>query len=332
MILFVYGTRPEALKIRPVVAEATRRGLPVHVHCTMQSPDLLSRDILPWHTLDGEWPPVDRDEISLVVVQGDTRTAFRAALHAYELGIPVFHVEAGLRTHDTSSPWPEEGYRQMIARIARYHACTSTLGLMHLIEEKVGTSRNLPTATIRVTGSPVVESARERLMGLIGRPSHPASGSQILVTLHRRENRPHFADILAGVEDARLPTERVCWPAHPNAWAVEANPTALVPTTPLDPWDFIDVLASCRLVVTDSGGVQEEAHALGVPCVVTRTVTDRPETIGAGGGVLAGVTREGVAQAIRVARALDTTQITRTAYGTGHASRQIVDWLQEIVR
>lgn len=331
MILVAYGTRPEALKLAPVVREARRRKLPVEVYCTMQSPDLVSYEMLPY-THAGPLAPWMFETAELVVVQGDTRTAFEAALKGYEAGIPVFHIEAGLRTHDISSPWPEEGYRQMIARIARYHACTSTLGLMHLVEEGVGTRRGIPTGAIRVTGSPVVESAKGRMAELIGRRSHPAIGSDILVTLHRRENRPHFADILRGIADAAFPTERICWPSHPNDWAARANPTALTPIPPLDPWEFIELLASCKLVVTDSGGVQEEAHVLGVPCVVARTVTDRPETIGEGGGILAGVTREGVAQAIREARLMDSTTLTRNAYGDGSASRQIVDWWTQILK
>lgn len=331
MILVVFGTRPESLKLAPIVREARKRGLPVHVHCTMQSFDLVSHTMLAYQS-EGILKPWVLEGAKLLVVQGDTRTAFEAALKGYEAGIPVFHVEAGLRTHDISSPWPEEGYRQMLSRIATYHACTSTLGLMHLIEEGVGTTRNRYRSTIRVTGSPVVESARQRMMELIGRRSHPALGSDILVTLHRRENRPHFGEILRGIADAMLPTERVCWPAHPNHWAVETNPTPLDPIDPLDPWEFVELLATARLVVTDSGGVQEEAHALGVPCVVARTSTDRQETIGEGGGILAGVTREGVASAIREARMMDNTRITRTAYGNGDASRLIVDWWAEILR
>lgn len=338
MILVCYGTRPEALKLAPVVAAARRLNLPVHVHCTMQSPDLLDREILPWQTLDSDVEYLMPD-VELVVVQGDTRTAFEWALQGYERGIPIFHIEAGLRTHDTSSPWPEEGYRQMISRIARYHACTSTLGLMHLIEEKVGTSRNLPHATIRVTGSPVVESVRERAEALHTAPL--VDSKQILLTLHRRENRRHFGDILRGVSSmASALGYTVVWPTHPNGWAQEAynelSPEAQAPLRLFDPMSataFTQAMLESAFVVTDSGGVQEECNVLGVPCVVARRVTDRPESVGAGGAILP-KTMDGneIFGACVQALDVDRRAIVRSCFGDGTASRAIAGWWQEILR
>jgi len=327
MILVVVGTRPELLKVAPCVAEAKRLGLPVHVHCTMQSPDLVDRAILDWDSA-GAWESTGDVaglgiSPSIVVVQGDTRTAYRAAVCAYEHSMPIFHLEAGVRTYDLSSPWPEEGYRQMISRIARWHACT--------------TFRNHNNLTIwdaamngeaRVTGSPIVESVR-------GRVNHDAEmwlddTDYVLLTLHRRENRGHFGAILSGVNDAGLP---VIWPTHPNAWAKGEMPEGLHfdPCPPFNDAGFATYLEGARLVVTDSGGVQEEANALGVPCVVARTVTDRPESLGAGGAILGGNTRESVADAIARALLIDRTTIDTTIYGDGTASTQIAAWWQEIL-
>lgn len=338
MIVVAYGTRPEAIKLAPVVAAARRLNLPVHVHCTMQSPDLVSHELLPYQTLDTNIAPILPDA-RLLVVQGDTRTAFEWAVKGYERGIPVFHVEAGVRTHDTSSPWPEEGYRQMIARIARYHACTSTLGLMHLVEEKVGTSRNLPHATIRVTGSPVVESVRERAAAL---PSAPlAHSKQIVLTLHRRENRPHFGDILRGLSSmASALGYTVVWPTHPNGWAHAAfhdlSEEAKAPfhiLGPMESYAFTRAMLDSAFVVTDSGGVQEECNVLGIPCVVARRVTDRPESVGAGGAILP-KTMDGNEIFAACVRALDVDRraIVRSCFGDGTASRAIAAWWQEILR
>lgn len=321
VILVVFGTRPEALKLSQCVRLAKSRGLPVHVHCTMQSPDLVDRAILPWDT-DGDWKRHCLDQIlkpRLIVVQGDTRTAFETAVAAYELGIPVFYVESGVRTYDLSSPWPEEGYRQMISRIATYHACTTPQCRINLFEEHLFFTRDtLP----RVTGSPIVESVR-------GRASSGVNFSPYaLVTLHRRENRGHFDDILHGVEDAGIAS---IWPSHPNGWAAQENTTGLVPFPPMNPTMFARAINDAAVIITDSGGVQEEGCCVGTPVVVAREKTDRPESLGKGGAILAGTSREGVAKAIREALVMDRSTIDRTIFGDGTASEQIVSWWAELL-
>ena len=352
MILVVLGTRPELVKMAPVVTLARERGLPVHVHCTMQSPDLVDRQILAWDSKDGDLNPMGREiglrdilaaikasasmrtpSRDILVVQGDTRTAFESAVLGYERGWPVFHVEAGVRTYDLSSPWPEEGYRQMISRIATWQACTTKNSAKNLRREGKwekrwvldaigGQQKKFMPSTIRITGSPVVESVRARAATVT--PS-----DHLLVTLHRRENQPHFTAILQGIAES---TDRhVLWPSHPNHWATDANRTNITPIPPMDPWRFARALASAAVVVTDSGGVQEEANALGVPCVVARTVTDRPESLGAGGAVLGGVTVESVSAAIREALTIDRTTIDTAIYGDGEASRRIVEWWVELL-
>lgn len=327
MILVVYGTRPEGLKLAPVVRLAKSRGLPVHVHCTMQSPDLVDKAILPWDTEGGGgYELILPVKPSLVVVQGDTRTAFESAVWAYEQGTPVFHLEAGVRTYDLASPWPEEGYRQMISRVATYHACTTPHNLLNLDRESHVPWLDADRA--RVTGSPIVESVRER-----AKEGWPVP--RMILTLHRRENRGHFGNILAGVDDVCQQGDvGVQWYGHPNSWAAqEARLVWLgfVVKPPCEPSEFATELATAACVITDSGGVQEECNALGVPCVVAREKTDRPESLGKGGAILAGVTAAGVSQAIREALQLDRSTIDRTIFGDGTASAKIVDWWQEIV-
>lgn len=314
MILVCVGTRPELIKMAPVCALAKSRGLPVHVHCTMQSPDLVDRAILPWDSeaSDG-YPPVQYAK--LLVVQGDTRTAFQWAVIAYEQGIPVFHLEAGVRTYDLASPWPEEGYRRAITAVATYHACTTDHNFRNLGRE--GFVRNR-----RITGSPIVESVR-------GRASSGVNFSPYaLVTLHRRENRGHFDDILHGVEDAGIAS---IWPSHPNGWAAQENTTGLVPFPPMNPTMFARAINDAAVIITDSGGVQEEGCCVGTPVVVAREKTDRPESLGKGGAILAGTSREGVAKAIREALVMDRSTIDRTIFGDGTASEQIVSWWAELL-
>lgn len=343
MILVVYGTRPEAIKLAPCVTEARALGLPVHVHCTMQSPDLVDRGVLGWDTaghidhLTSTWHDVAiTSKAAMVVVQGDTRTAFHAAVMGYEHNAHVFHLEAGVRTYDLSAPWPEEGYRQMISRIARWHACTTRRNRANLVAESRRPGHHpddhhdhaVEQHWLRVTGSPIVESVLGRLPSdLSGR----TLSEHIVVTMHRRENRGHFADILRGILDT-VPAHEVRWFSHPNSWAATEGmglPVTPLPTEP--PSTFPLHAASARLVVTDSGGVQEECNALGVPCVVARTVTDRPESLVVGGAILGGHTRESVATAIREALALDRTAIDTTIFGDGTASKHIARWWQEIL-
>lgn len=340
MILLILGTRPEQLKFAPVWREMKRRGMPVHVHCTGQSPDLLDEATMPWDSF-GEKPP--HTNFTAAMVWGDTRTAFNGAMWAFENQIPLMHGEAGVRTYDLASPWPEEGYRQMISRIATYHACTTRWNAQALhpsftvwptddyrCEFAVRDLRFL-----RITGSPIVESVRERLKPAdIVLPTQPP---EVVLTLHRRENRGRFADIIRGAVDAAEANGfRILWSVHPNDFAYNEMPDDLLGkpiqmAKPLNPRSFASALAGAACVVTDSGGVQEESHILKVPCCVVRTTTDRPESLGAGGARLAGNTREGVAAAIRECLAIDRSTISGTAFGDGTASERIVSWWSEIL-
>lgn len=344
-IFVVYGTRPESLKLAGPVREMRRLGLPVFVWSLNQSPDLLDDTVLKpdyvgdkvslsfslrmnrgsWDSQNQERPPA-----SLVVIQGDTASCLDAALAAFNAGVPVYHIEAGVRSGDLSSPFPEEGYRRMISQIATYHACTTEHNHNNLWLESYRDWKFPDHDPIgdkaRVTGSPIVESVRERQLWETYEPDN-----DILLTLHRRENRGHFGDILAGVADTMM---RVIWPAHPNGWAVEENGTRLTPVHPLSAEHFAGIMRGVAVVVTDSGGVQEECQTLGVPCVVARTVTDRPESLisePGGGCVLGGNTREGIREAIEQALQIDRSTIHRDVYGDGTASVKIAQWLKEIV-
>lgn len=324
MILVVFGTRPEALKLAECTRLAKSRGLNVHVHCTMQSPDLVDQAILPWDTQGRGETPIG---CSLVVVQGDTRTAFQAAVNAYELGIPVFHLEAGVRSGNNASPHPEEGYRKAITAVATYHACTTQQCLENL--------DLLNITEARVTGSPIVQSIMERLE--VQDSKGPTIGPRVLVTLHRRENRGRFGVLWEGLGKALGLNANVVWPTHPNGWAFAEAPEWAKgwASEPMESAAFARLLDNSDLVVTDSGGVNEESAILGVPCCLFRTATDRPECLltfnRRGNTILAGDTSDEVARAIHAALSIERDKIDRTVYGDMTAASNVVDWWSEIL-
>lgn len=358
-ILVVYGTRPEALKLAPVVKEVRALGLNCIVWYTGQSPDLKPYAILPpdafydWSLKDGALVGGKTSTgilqtilVGLVVVQGDTRTAFQAAVAAYEAGIPVFHIEAGVRTGDLANPWPEEGYRQMISRIATYHACATEHNAVNLLNELPSLQRFWKTPEdaltyktkasrlarySRVTGNPIVESVRERAErhGELGGPHEQP---RVLITLHRKESAQHFQAIWSGIANGLAGANAfVEWVTHPNGLAQVLVPAYIHRRSPMPPDLFTGHLANADLVITDSGGVQEECNVLGVPCVIARDVTDRQESLGEGGAILGGRTPETLVPAIQQALAMDRSAIRRDCFGDGTASVQIAHWLREIV-
>ena len=322
-LLFIYGTRPEAIKLGPVVAAVRALGCPAVVVCTGQHTTLLKgtpaeTDLADGHSLgipsDGNVPkylthataalksyltPVSDETV--VVVQGDTMSALAGALAATDRDLTVCHVEAGVRSHDDDDPWPEEINRRKITSLAPWHYAASPTAYANLLAE------GIPQPCLRLTGNPGI-SALARYSD--ARPIHPPEPT-ILITLHRREllRRPdEWASVLEGILDAgrAWPEVRFCWPVHPGVlWAIPLSWTQVLPKNvvliePLPYRKMVLLLSSCTGVVTDSGGVQEEAAALGVPCVCLRHVTDRPESIEAGVAVRMDPNAVGVAQGVEL--------------------------------
>ena len=218
-----------------------------------------------------------------IVVQGDTATAYAGALAGHAAGIPVAHVEAGLRTQTPSRPFPEEPFRRRIATLAAWHFAPTRIAADHLLAEGV------PADAIHVVGNTVIDILRRTLQAL---PMPLPVGDHVVLTLHRRENYGHGMDhvcnaVLALL--ARHPELRVVSPLHPNPLVgakmrrlLGGHPRIeLMP--PLDYQPFIQLIATARLVITDSGGIQEEAPYLGVPVLVVRDATERPEALAYGG-------------------------------------------------
>ena len=321
-ILVVFGTRPEAIKLFPLVHALRRTDAEVRVCVTGQHREMLDQvleiaRITPEHDLDLMLPNqsldtlsarlltelgkvMDADRPDRVIVQGDTATAMIGALTAYYRKIPVGHVEAGLRSGNIYHPWPEEVNRKVVGAIADLHFAPTDTSRDALLAE------NVPAERIHVTGNTVIDALIETrarvdsdatLASTIAPIAARFAGKRIVaVTTHRREN---FGDGLKSVAQAvrRIadrPDVAVIFPVHPN-------PNVRAPMTevlggidniamidPLDYPNFVRLLSLCHFVMTDSGGVQEEAPALAKPVLVMRETTERPEGVAAGTAKLVG--------------------------------------------
>lgn len=368
-ILVTFGTRPEAIKMFPVVAALREAGrFEVKVVVTAQHRELLDSVL----TLAGLVPDVDLDlmqpDQSLdglasriltrfgaalddlkpdrVLVHGDTLTTMMASLACYFRRIPVGHVEAGLRSGDIYSPWPEEVNRKVTGVIADLHFAPTETAAAALRAE------NVDGSSIRVTGNTVIDALLFAQNRIAADPSlAPAiaplrerfAGRRIIaVTAHRRENfGAGMAEIATGLQElARRDDVAIIYPLHPNpnvgdvmrpALASFDN-IALIP--PLDYLDFVAMMAASDIVLTDSGGIQEEAPSLGKPVLVMRDTTERPEGVAAGTARLVGADAASILA--ETSRLLDDPAAYRrmalahNPYGDGTASRQIADILSRL--
>ena len=321
-ILLIFGTRPEAIKLFPVArALAETPGVDPLICVTAQHRGLLDQvlaiagltpdvdlDLMePGQTLDrltarlltGLGEAMDRLKPDRVIVQGDTATAMTGALAAYYRRIPVAHVEAGLRSGNIYHPWPEEVNRRIVAPIADLHFAPTATAAEALARENI-------TAGVHVTGNTVIDALQWTSARIAADPALAtgldpiaarfAGKKIVLVTTHRREN---FGDGMANIANAiaRIAAHddvAVLFPMHPNP-NVGAVMDAILGDRPnvarIDPLDyphFIRALGLCHLALSDSGGVQEEAPALGKPVLVMRDTTERPEGIAAGTARLVG--------------------------------------------
>ena len=360
-VMTIFGTRPEAIKLAPVIAALhAQPGLEPRVCVTAQHRGMLDQvlslsGIMPDHDLDlmrpaqtldgitaalltGIGDVLDRDPPDRVVVQGDTATAMIGALAAYYRRIPVSHVEAGLRSGDIYQPWPEEVNRRIVSTIADQHFAPTPTAAAALARE------GIDAATVHVTGNTVIDALIATRARVLAEPeltrgldlllSRFARRRVILVTTHRREN---FAAMTAVAQAIRAIAERqdvaVIFPVHPNpavAGIMERTlkrreGIAMIP--PQDYAHFVRLLDRCDFVLTDSGGIQEEAPALGKPVLVMRETTERPEGITAGTARLIGTEpRTIVAEAFALLddrTRYDAMARAHNPFGDGHASGRI---------
>ncbi len=367
-ILIVMGTRPEAIKMAPLIRELSARKevfprvavcltgqhrelidpvmslfeLPVHHNLNLMRPRQTINDIT-CAVLTGVDDVILGEKPDMVLYHGDTTTAFAAALAAFYAKVPSGHIEAGLRTGDKWRPFPEEMNRRMIDHMCDWRYAPTNASRDNLLRELI------PARRILVTGNTVVDALRyiAALPHRFDDPVLEAMGSErpmMLVTAHRRESfgGPMSGIIAALTEIARRnPGVDILFPVHPNPSVRAAvEPLRGLPglhlIEPVDYVQFIHLLKRARLALTDSGGIQEEAPSLGVPVLVMRDVTERPEAVTAGMARLVGTDPERIVAAVEELLHDDALHAAMKGrpgpYGDGHAAIHIADHLETLAK
>ena len=360
-VMLVFGTRPEAIKMCPLVLELKKRTDLRSIVCvTGQHRQMLDAVL----TTFGVVPDYDlsimkekqtlfdittnilerirgvlaEERPDVVLVHGDTSTTFVTALACYYMQIPVGHVEAGLRTYDIYSPFPEEFNRQAVSIISHYNFAPTETAKQNLVQE--GRSED----TIFVTGNTAIDALRFTVKEQYRHPEleWAADSRLILITAHRRENlgepmRNMFRAIRRVMDEH--PDVKAIYPIHMNPTVREianeylGGDDRIHIIEPLDVLDFHNFMARSHLILTDSGGIQEEAPSLGKPVLVMRDTTERPEGVAAGTLKLVGTSEETIYQEftkLLIDSALyEAMACTANPYGDGHACERIVEILSE---
>jgi UDP-N-acetylglucosamine 2-epimerase (non-hydrolysing) len=369
VILTIFGTRPEAIKMAPVVkaieAEPTLHGM---VCVTAQQRQMLDQvlnlfDIQPDYDLDlmtnnqsladltarvltGLQNVLAEVKPDLILVHGDTTTTMAATLAAFYQKIPVGHVEAGLRTHNIYSPWPEEINRQITSRITALNFAPTELARQNLLDE------NIAEASITITGNTVIDA----LLSVVDKinnnpalqqeldsqlPEVPAGKLLILVTGHRRENFGEgFLSICQALAElADNPNVHVIYPVHLNpnvqgpVYETLMNDNNIQLIEPLDYLPFVRLMDKAHIILTDSGGIQEEAPSLGKPVLVMRDTTERPEAVDEGTVRLVGTDKNKIVSEVnRLVNSHEAHQSmarSHNPYGDGKAAARIIKTIKE---
>lgn len=357
--LVVFGTRPEAIKMCPLVKELKKRDNAEVIVCvTGQHREMLKQvldafEVIPdfdleimqgkqtlfdvtVRVLERIKPVLEEVKPDVVLVHGDTTTTFAAALAAFYLQIPVGHVEAGLRTYNIYSPYPEEFNREAVGIVTKYHFAPTELSAQNLIKE--GKKKE----DIYITGNTAIDAIQNTVKADYSHPELDAVKDKrlILITAHRRENlgeplRNMFNAIRRVLEEHD--DVRAIYPIHMNpvvrdtANEIFKGSDRIKLIEPLDVFDFHNFMANSYLILTDSGGIQEEAPSLGKPVLVMRDTTERPEGIEAGTLRLTGTDEEVIyknfTELLDNKEAYDKMAKAVNPYGDGHASERIADIL-----
>lgn len=358
--MLVFGTRPEAIKMCPLVKELKSKSQFKTVVCVsgqhrqMLDQVLEAFDVVPDYDLSimkskqtlfdvtiniliGIKEVLEKEKPDIVLVHGDTSTTFIASLACFYLQIPVGHIEAGLRTYNIDSPYPEEFNRQAVSIISRFNFAPTKLAKENLINE--GKNEDI----IFVTGNTAIDALKTTVRSDYKHPLLDwAKGSRLIIlTAHRRENLGTplynmFSAIKRIVDET--PDIKVIYPVHMNPVIREVaneilgeNERILI-IEPLDVLDFHNFLANAYIVLTDSGGIQEEAPSLGKPVLVMRDTTERPEGIAAGTLKLVGTNEETIYKALKnlLCNPAEYQKMSQASnpYGDGFASKKIADILQ----
>jgi UDP-N-acetylglucosamine 2-epimerase (non-hydrolysing) len=365
-ILFIFGTRPEAIKLCPIIRHmrSAGAGLEAKVAVTAQHRAMLDQvlecfDVRPDYDLDlmtpGQTlagitarvlsaldPLLAKEGADMAVVQGDTTTTMAGAMAAFYRGIPVAHVEAGLRTGDLAHPFPEEMNRLVTARVASLHFAPTESARRNLLAEGIAGDRILVTGNSGIDA--VLHVAGELEQGRLAAQKWPwieAGKKLIVVTAHRRESFgggiERICEALA--ELAARPDVQVVYPVHRNPNVLDTVTMRLegraniVLTEPVEYVSFVDLMRRAYLIVTDSGGIQEEAPSLGKPVLVMRERTERPEAVEAGTVKLVGTDPRKIVDEATLLLEDEAEYVRRSTihnpYGDGHASERITAMIAE---
>ncbi|MCI7051829.1 MAG: UDP-N-acetylglucosamine 2-epimerase (non-hydrolyzing) [Bacteroidales bacterium] len=365
-VMLVFGTRPEAIKMAPLVKalQGDSEYFKTVVCVTGQHREMLDQVLEIFHikpdydlnimksgqdlydittrVLQGMKDVLATEKPDMVLVHGDTTTSSAAALAAFYQKIPVGHVEAGLRTYNVYSPWPEEMNRQLTARIATWHFAPTQQNKENLIRE------GIPVGKIVVTGNTVIDALHWVLedQGVEWR-GNTADRPLVLITCHRRENIGlGFVNVCNAILHLckKYPHVDFFYPMHPNpvlrktiedAFGSVSHVKNLYLVNPLGYLDFVKMMARSTLILSDSGGIQEEAPGLGKPVLVLRNTTERPEAVVAGTVKLVGTDFNAIVD--ETSSLLDDSEKYRTMshksnpYGDGHACERMVKTLKDVL-
>ena len=359
-VMLVFGTRPEAIKMCPLVNELKKRdGIKTVVCVTGQHRQMLDQVLDAFavtpdydlsimkdkqtlfdetvNILERIKPVLEEEKPDVVLVHGDTSTTFVTALACFYLSIPVGHVEAGLRTYNIWSPYPEEFNRQAVGIVAKYNFSPTEMSRDNLIRE------GKDEKSIYITGNTAIDALKTTVRADYTHPELEwAKDSRlIMITAHRRENLGEpmhrmFRAIRRIIDEN--PDVKAIYPIHMNPVVRQAANEELAGCDririiePLEVLDFHNFLAHCYMIITDSGGIQEEAPSLGKPVLVMRDTTERPEGIAAGTLKLVGTDEQFIYENFRELlvnrEAYDKMSRASNPYGDGHACERIADILE----
>ena len=359
-ITILFGTRPEAIKLAPVILKLKEQNINYRVihtgqHLELAEQILATFGITPDHRLsmmtDTQQPLdllqrllarlpdyISPDNTRWLLVQGDTTSALAGALAAHHQKVKVAHLEAGLRSHDRMQPFPEESNRTLISHLADLHFAPTAGARQNLLVERINPD------SIHVTGNSVVDSLQLILEKSSVTPGEirgkylkdPEKGRLILVTTHRRENfgKP-IEDIFGAIQviaDTN-PGYTILIPSHPNPNVQQAVSSLkgkenIHVIDPLSYEAFIPLMAASDLILTDSGGIQEEAPAVGTPVFVLRNKTERPELLESGAGKLIGTEKGRIIEEVDEYFGTETKNESREIFGDGHTAERVVSILE----
>ncbi|WP_210711654.1 UDP-N-acetylglucosamine 2-epimerase (non-hydrolyzing) [Pseudomonas sp. MWU349] len=371
-VMMVFGTRPEAIKMAPLARVLKRwPGIELHICSTGQHREMLKQVLDSFElevdldlqvmtqgqTLNGLSQQLlihldtnyERLQPDIVLVHGDTTTSFIAALAAFNRQLPIGHVEAGLRTGNLKAPWPEEANRRLTGVIADLHFAPTAKSEANLLRE------NVPAENIEVTGNTVIDALlwmRTHQEDIHWRPAADSplavlddSRRMVLITGHRRENfGDGFRDICEALATLaeRYPDVQFVYPVHLNpqvqraVYGLLSDKPNIYLVAPQDYQHFVWLMGRSYFILSDSGGVQEEAPAIGKPLLVLREVTERPSVLEGGTVLLVGTDRERIvrhaSELLDDARLYARMSLVHSPYGDGHASeriaRRLYTWLE----